>query len=103
MLELSISGVNQPMLDALKGLEVVQALAETEAGTVKLTTAGPGAIHRIADVIEKHGGEVQSMNTHETHLEDVFLHLTGTEMRVEMSDNIPTGATVPGRKSKRVR
>jgi ABC-2 type transport system ATP-binding protein len=103
VLELSIAGMSEQVFEALQELGEVKSVAEMEAGMLKLTTTNPGAVHRIVDAIEEHGGEVQSLNTHEANLEDVFLHLTGTEMRVELSDNVPTGATVPGRKSKRVR
>jgi ABC-2 type transport system ATP-binding protein len=103
VLELSVEGMNEDMLRSLQELEGVQAAAEMEAGTVKITTTAPGAVHRIVDAIEESGGLVHSINTHEANLEDVFLHLTGTEMRAELSNSIPTGRAVRGRKSKRIR
>jgi ABC-2 type transport system ATP-binding protein len=103
VLEIRVDGMNQPILQALQDLESVRAVAETEGGTLKITTEGAGAVHRIVDVVEENGGIVASLNTQEANLEDVFLHLTGTEMRAEVSNFIPTGRAMPGRKSRRVR
>lgn len=103
VLELSIAGLNENVLRALRGTEGVQAVAEMEEGSVKVTATRPGLLRRIVDVVEENGGTVLSINTHEASLEDVFLHLTGTEMRAELSDSVPTGRRGARRKAKRVR
>jgi ABC-2 type transport system ATP-binding protein len=103
VLEVRVDGLNQHVLQALQDLEGVRAVAETEGETLKITTEGSGVVRRVVDVVEENGGTVESLNTHEANLEDVFLHLTGTEMRAEVSNFIPTGRAMPGRKSRRVR
>jgi ABC-2 type transport system ATP-binding protein len=103
VLEIRVGALNEGILETLRKLPEVQGIAEPEADTLKITTKGPGTFRTILENIEASGGSVRSVNTQEATLEDVFLHLTGTEMRVEFSDHVPTGRPVPGRKSKRVR
>lgn len=103
VLELSINGMNDQIAGAIRALPGVEGMAEPEAGTIKVTTSESGAVHDILGTIQSNGGLVLSVNTYEANLEDVFLHLTGTEMRAELSDFVPTGRSVPGRKARRVR
>jgi ABC-2 type transport system ATP-binding protein len=103
VLEIGVEALNEGILESLRKLPEVQGLAEPEADTVRITTKGSVTFRTILESIEGNGGTVRSVNTHEATLEDVFLHLTGTEMRVEMTDHIPTGRAVPGRKAKRIR
>jgi ABC-2 type transport system ATP-binding protein len=101
--ELSIAGLNDDILSAIRALPGVTGVAEVEASTIKVTASLAVKVHDIMDAVRDRGGLVQTINTHEANLEDVFLHLTGTEMRAEISDSVPTGRAVPGRKTKRVR
>jgi ABC-2 type transport system ATP-binding protein len=104
VLEITIDGMNDPITQSIRKLPAVTGLAEAEASTLKVTLAESGKVQDVMNAVDQNGGVVVSVNTHEANLEDVFLHLTGTEMRAELSDSIPTGRATPGRKSgKRVR
>jgi ABC-2 type transport system ATP-binding protein len=104
VLDLEINGMSDQTAAACSGLDCVKAVAEQEAGRLHVTAQGKGAIREIVDAVEHSGGVVKRANTLEPSLEDVFLHLTGTDIRDEFSTNIPTGAAMAGRKAgKRVR
>src|SRR5450830_1774271 len=54
---------------ACSGLECVSAVAEPEAGRLRVTASGKGAIGQIVDSIEQAGGVVKRMNTLEPNLD----------------------------------
>jgi ABC-2 type transport system ATP-binding protein len=104
VIDLEVEGMGDATLAACQGLACVKSAAEQEAGHLRVTGIGKGAIRQVIDRIESEGGTVKRANTLEPTLEDVFLHLTGTDIRDEVSGNIPTGRTVAGRQAgKRVR
>jgi len=104
VVDVEVEGMSDASKAACSGLECVSAVAEPEAGRLRVTASGKGAIGQIVDSIEQAGGVVKRMNTLEPNLEDVFLYLTGTEIRDEVSNNIPTGRPMRGRSAgKRVR
>jgi hypothetical protein len=88
---------------ACSGLACVSAVAEPEAGRLRVTASGQGAIRQVIETLESEGGIVKRANTLEPSLEDVFLHLTGTEIRDEMSSSVPTSAGPQGPAKKRIR
>lgn len=104
VLDLEVDGMADGTVAACLGLDCVKAVSEQEAGRLRVTAQGKGAIRRVVDAIEQEGGVVKRVNTLEPSLEDVFLHLTGTDIRDEVSNNIPSGAAMAGRSpGKRVR
>jgi ABC-2 type transport system ATP-binding protein len=103
VLDMEIGGLDDVIKDALGAMSFVNAVAETEAGMLKVTATGTGAVRKIIDTVEERGGTVKRANTLEPNLEDVFLHLTGTEMRAELSASAGTGAGGPGAPVKKSR
>jgi ABC-2 type transport system ATP-binding protein len=104
VLDVEVESMGDRAADDCRGLDCVKAVAEPEAGRLRVTATGKGAIKRVIDTLEREGGTVRRANTLEPSLEDVFLHLTGTDIRDELSSNIPTGAAVAGRSAgKRIR
>lgn len=104
VLDLEVDAMTDGAVAACSGLDCVNAASEQEAGRLRVTAKGKGAIRRVIDALEQEGGVVKRVNTLEPSLEDVFLHLTGTDIRDEVSNNIPSGAAMAGRSpGKRVR
>jgi ABC-2 type transport system ATP-binding protein len=105
VLDLEVEGMADSTPAACKGLDCVKAVAEPEAGRLRVTASGQGAIRRVIETLESEGGVVKRANTLEPSLEDVFLHLTGTEIRDEVSSVVPTGSAAGrhGPKTKRIR
>ena len=103
VLDLEVEGMSDVTASACSGLDCVKTVAEPEAGRLRVTAVGKGAIKQIIDFIEQGGGTVKRANTHEPSLEDVFLHLTGTEIRDEISNNVPSVAGLHGPAKKRIR
>jgi ABC-2 type transport system ATP-binding protein len=103
VLDLEVLGLSERIMDDLCKLDSVRAVTEPEAGHVRLTTVGDGALGKIVESIEVNGGTVKRANTFEPNLEDVFLHLTGSEIRAEVSKSASSPPPMPGSKQKRIR
>jgi len=103
VLDLEVEGMTDGTAAACSNLECVNAVAEPEAGRLRVTASGQGAIRNVIDTLESEGGVVKRANTLEPSLEDVFLHLTGTEIRDEISGSVPSSAGPHGTAKKRIR
>jgi ABC-2 type transport system ATP-binding protein len=103
VLDLIVEDLDDRVKSALGGLDFVQGVGEPEAGRLRVTASASDGIRKIIDTVEENGGSVKGVNTKEPNLEDVFLHLTGTQMRVEISSSAGTAAGGPGARRKRSR
>jgi len=103
VLDLEVEGMTDATTAACSGLDCVKAVAEPEAGRLRVTAQGQGAIRQVIETLESEGGTVKRANTLEPSLEDVFLHLTGTEIRDEISNNVSSSAGPHGPAKKRIR
>ncbi len=102
VLDVSIDGLTDTMRQRIAAIPAVKGIAESEAGRLHITTTESDALGAVTRAVEDSGGRVTSLNTLEPNLEDVFLHLTGSEMRVELSSAVPSGHSRMGH-TKRVR
>lgn len=91
VLDIALEGLTDGMRQDLGVLRGVMGLAEPEAGRLRITTNRPGVLSEVMRLVEGAGGTISSVNTLEPNLEDVFLHLTGNEMRVEFAQSAPSG------------
>jgi ABC-2 type transport system ATP-binding protein len=69
------------MIEKIKALDCVAAIAQPEAYDLKISAKGSDGLDRIIDTIRANGGNIATFNTTEPTLEDVFLSVTGKEMR----------------------
>ena len=70
------------MIEKIKSVEVVSALAQQDDQNLKISAKGDDALNQIIDAIRLEGGEIFSIiNSNESTLEDVFLSVTGKEIR----------------------
>jgi len=102
VLDLEVEGMTDNTAAACLGLDCVKAVAEPEAGRLRVTAQGTSAIREVIDTLEREGGVVKRANTLEPSLEDVFLHLTGMKIRDEISNSVPSaGRHGPAKKRTR--
>lgn len=98
-----INNLTSKLIDAIQNLENVTALSQQADHTLKISATGENALNNIIDSIRNEGGDIFSIiNSNESTLEDVFLTLTGKEMRDQASEkSAPTphghGAKAPAR------
>ncbi len=91
IVDIDITHPSEGLLSALNNLEHVTSLICKEECHIKLHISGNGALYHIVDTIRRHDSQIRAINTALPSLEDVFLHLTGHEMRNEATEKVPSG------------
>jgi ABC-2 type transport system ATP-binding protein len=77
-----IMNLSTDMIEKIRSVEVVTALAQQDDQNLKISAKGDDALNQIIDAIRLEGGEIFSItNSNESTLEDVFLSVTGKEIR----------------------
>jgi len=89
VLKLDIPNLSQGLLETLRNLECVKAISQENSTHVKLIAGGDDAFDNVIDAVRREGGKIASIENLQPTLEDVFLHLTGHEVRDSADQKIP--------------
>ena len=77
-----IMNLTSKMVEKIRSLSVVTALVQQDDFNLKISANGKDALNMIIDTIRQEGGEIFSIiNSNDSTLEDVFLTVTGKEIR----------------------
>jgi ABC-2 type transport system ATP-binding protein len=89
VLKLDIPNLTSALLESLEKLECVQSVSEDNSTHVRLIARGDDAFDNVIDAVRRNGGKIASVENLQPTLEDVFLHLTGHEVRDSADQKIP--------------
>ena len=92
VLEFDIPNLSPSLLGALRSLPVVASMSQEDETHVKVHAKGDDGFDVVVDGIRANGGKVHGVRTLEPTLEDVFLRLTGREVREQVTDHVPMAA-----------
>ncbi|MBI5459426.1 ABC transporter ATP-binding protein [Methanobacterium sp.] len=82
-----IDNLNAELIKNIESLEMVTAVAQQDDYNLKVSAHGENALGDIIDTIRVEGGNIASLtNSNESTLEDVFLAVTGKEMRDQANE-----------------
>jgi len=82
-----ISNLNSKLIERINSLDVVTAVVQQDDYNLKISAKGIQALNPIIDTIREEGGSIASItNNNESTLEDVFLAVTGKEMRDQANE-----------------
>ncbi len=104
VLSLNIANLNADLLESIKSLDCVESVSQDNSTTIRLIARGDDAFDNVIDGVRRNGGKIASMENLQPTLEDVFLHLTGHEVRDSADQKIPMqrrghgGLTAPQRR-----
>jgi ABC-2 type transport system ATP-binding protein len=101
VIELNISNLTNEMFHSLEKLECVNRLSMIGNTNVKVQANGDDAFDIILDFVRQQKGKITSVKNLEPTLEDVFLHITGREVRDEANEKPRMQIRGPGRRGKR--
>lgn len=90
-MEFEIPNLSSEMLSEIKGMTSVLSVVQEKDTHLKVRTRGENTFDALLEVIRKYGGKIRTVRNLEPTLEDVFIHLTGREMREETSSKNSTG------------
>ncbi len=92
VLELTIPNLTNELLALLEGLSNVKNVVREDDVHIKVQATGDEAFDDIIDTIRKENGKISYVKNIEPTLEDVFLHITGHEVRDEPNEKMkPVG------------
>jgi ABC-2 type transport system ATP-binding protein len=89
ILRLDIGNLNPEILAALQSLRCVESISQDNSTHVRLIAKGEDAFDNVIDAVRQRGGKIGSIENQQPTLEDVFLHITGHEVRDSADQKIP--------------
>jgi ABC-2 type transport system ATP-binding protein len=95
ILDISVSNLNEAMVKHIDQTPSVTKVSQRDAHKLRIHTIGNDAFDTVIDIIRAGKGNIQTITSVEPTLEDVFLHLTGHEMRDKASEKVPSARHRP--------
>ena len=89
VLALEIANLTPDLLATVRSLDCVETVSQENSSHLKIHAHGEGAFDTIIDAIRTKKANVVSIQNIQPTLEDVFLHLTGHEVRQVADQKIP--------------
>jgi ABC-2 type transport system ATP-binding protein len=89
IISLEIANLSPDLITALKGLECVDAVTQENTLTLRIIVHGSEAFDSVIDKVRDMNGKISSMQNLQPSLEDVFLHITGHQVRDAADQKIP--------------
>lgn len=89
ILKLGVANLTAELLETLRTLDCVQSVSQENSTHIRLIARGDDAFDSVIDAVRSKGGKIASMENLQPTLEDVFLHLTGHEVRDSADQKIP--------------
>lgn len=90
VIDLSILNPKEELIAELRKAQGLLSLSQADTYRFRLLVRAETGIDEILQKIVSLGLKVRDIKTVEPNLEDVFLHLTGREIRDETSEKVPT-------------
>ncbi len=89
VLKLDISNLTPDLVEGLKMLDCVQSVSQDNSTHVRIIARGDDSFDNVIDAVRRKGGRIASIENLQPTLEDVFLHITGHEVRDSADQKIP--------------
>lgn len=89
-IHIEIFNQSQTLIEDLEKLEAVESVALVQENRLKIRTSTNEALPLIVNTISNSGSAIRAINTPEPNLEDVFLYLTGREIRDDTAVRMQT-------------
>ncbi len=89
IIRLEVANLNPDILTAIKTLDCIDQVTQENSTQLHIIVHGEDAFDKIVDVVRKGNGKITSMSNLQPTLEDVFLHITGHEVRDSADQKIP--------------
>lgn len=89
VLKLDIPNLTTALVESVRTMGSVTSVSQDNSTRLKVIATGDDAFDNVVDVVRRSGGKIASMENVQPTLEDVFLHLTGHEVRDSADQKIP--------------
>ncbi len=89
ILKLDIANLTANLLETIRTLGCVKSVTQENSTQIRVIASGNDAFDNVIDAVRRKGGKITSIENLQPSLEDVFLHLTGHEVRDSADQKIP--------------
>jgi ABC-2 type transport system ATP-binding protein len=89
IIKLEIANLTPDLISSIKALKCADAVTQENSTRLHLIVHGEEAFDSIIDAVREKNGKITSMENLQPTLEDVFLHITGHEVRDSADQKIP--------------
>jgi ABC-2 type transport system ATP-binding protein len=89
VLKMDIANITPDLLQTIRTLGCVQSLSQESETELRLLASGDEAFDDVIDAVRRKSGKITSIETVQPTLEDVFLHITGHDVRDSADRKIP--------------
>ncbi len=89
ILEFEIANLTSNIIASIQSLKCVSSVSQDNSTHIKVHAQGSEAFDTIIDSIRAGNGKINSVENLQPTLEDVFLHITGHEVRDKADQKIP--------------
>jgi len=103
VLKLEIPNITKKMITKMQALKCVKSVSQENASHLKIHATGDEAFDCIVDSLREEKAKINSVENLQSTLEDVFLHITGRDMRDKADQKIQMPHHGPFRAQRRVR
>jgi ABC-2 type transport system ATP-binding protein len=91
ILSLEIANLSSELIETIRALKCADAVTQENSTHLKILVHGDEAFDSVIDAIRAKDGKINSMENLQPTLEDVFLHITGHQVRDSADQKIPMG------------
>jgi ABC-2 type transport system ATP-binding protein len=89
ILGLEIANLTTNMIASIQSLECINSVSQDNSTHIKVHANGDEAFDTIIDAVRAEKGKINSVENLQLTLEDVFLNITGREVRDKADQKIP--------------
>jgi ABC-2 type transport system ATP-binding protein len=103
VIDVEIANLSEPMLSQLKDVDSIASVTQSDTYRVRIHTRNTDNIAPILNGLNAVGASVRAINSVLPTMEDVFLHVTGREMRDKATASVPSARGHSWGRASRVR
>jgi len=85
LFEFEIPNLDADIVSSVESLKSVSSVIRGDAAHIKVSSVGNDSFDTLVDALRKNGAQIRTVKNLEPTLEDVFLHITGHEVRDDAS------------------
>jgi ABC-2 type transport system ATP-binding protein len=90
VIDVEIANLSEPILSQLKNVDSIASVTQSDTYRVRIHARNTDNIAPILSTLNGIGANVRAINTVLPTMEDVFLHVTGREMRDKAAASVPS-------------
>ena len=89
IISLELANLNQELIDTIRKLDCVDSVTQENSMHLRIIVHGSEAFDSVLDSVRAKKGKINSVQNLQPTLEDVFLHITGHQVRDVADQKIP--------------